>query len=88
MAEGPPMVGTQPAIEVVEAVQRGEPDTLREELGDLLLQVVYHARMAEEAGHFALPDVVRAISVPDAASSSCTVAPRIGRTPVALKSSP
>ena len=41
------------------AVDAGE---LRDELGDLLLQVVYHARIAEEAGAFALPDVIRAVS--------------------------
>ena len=38
------------AYEVADAIQRGDMDDLREELGDLLLQVVYHARMAEEAG--------------------------------------
>ncbi len=49
------------AYEVVDAIERGDLDDLRDELGDLLLQVVFHARMAEEAGAFAFPDVVRAI---------------------------
>jgi ATP diphosphatase len=50
------------ACEVADAIERDDLDGLREELGDLLLQVVYHARMAEEAGAFAFADVVRAIS--------------------------
>lgn len=50
------------AYEVADAIQRGDFDDLREELGDLLLQVVYHARMAEEEGKFAFPDVVEAIT--------------------------
>ncbi|MCA0318922.1 MAG: nucleoside triphosphate pyrophosphohydrolase [Proteobacteria bacterium] len=50
------------AYEVADAIIRGDFSDLKDELGDLLLQVVFHARMAEEAGHFAFPDVVRAIS--------------------------
>ena len=50
------------AHEVADAIARGDMADLKDELGDLLLQVVFHARMAEEAGHFALPDVVTAIS--------------------------
>jgi ATP diphosphatase len=50
------------AYEVADAIQRGDMADLKDELGDLLLQVVFHARMAEEAGHFALPDVIAAIS--------------------------
>lgn len=50
------------AYEVADAIQRGDLDDLREELGDLLLQVVYHAQMAEEANEFAFPDVVEAIT--------------------------
>ena len=50
------------AYEVVDAIERGDLADLRDELGDLLLQVVFHARMAEEAGHFAFPDVVEAIT--------------------------
>ncbi|WP_288456440.1 nucleoside triphosphate pyrophosphohydrolase [uncultured Sphingomonas sp.] len=50
------------AYEVADAIERGELDDLKDELGDLLLQVVFHSRIAEEAGAFALPDVVDAIS--------------------------
>jgi len=50
------------AYEVADAIDRGDMHDLRDELGDLLLQVVFHARMAEEAGHFAFGDVVAAIS--------------------------
>ena len=50
------------AYEVADACERGDMAELKDELGDLLLQVVFHARMAEEAGAFALPDVVAAIS--------------------------
>lgn len=50
------------AYEVADAITRGDMAELRDELGDLLLQVVFHARMAEEAGHFAFTDVAAAIS--------------------------
>lgn len=50
------------AHEVADAIQRGDMVDLCDELGDLLLQVAFHARMAEEAGHFAFPDVVEAIT--------------------------
>jgi len=49
------------AYEVADAIQRNNMEELRDELGDLLLQVVFHSRMAEEAGHFAFGDVVDAI---------------------------
>ncbi|MEN2976187.1 nucleoside triphosphate pyrophosphohydrolase [Tistrella bauzanensis] len=49
------------AYEVADAIDRGAMADLADELGDLLLQVVFHARMAEEAGAFAFPDVVEAI---------------------------
>jgi MazG family protein len=49
------------AYEVAGAIERGDMDDLKDELGDLLLQVVYHARMAEEAGHFAFAGVAEAI---------------------------
>ena len=49
------------AYEVADAIARDDLSDLREELGDLLLQVVFHARMAEEAGHFAFDDVAAAI---------------------------
>ena len=50
------------AYEVADAIERGDLSDLKEELGDLLLQVVFHARMAEETGAFAFEDVARAIS--------------------------
>ncbi|MGX1107580.1 MULTISPECIES: nucleoside triphosphate pyrophosphohydrolase [Bradyrhizobium] len=50
------------AYEVADAITRGDLDDLREELGDMLLQVVYHARMAEEQNAFAFGDVVEAIT--------------------------
>ena len=50
------------AYEVADAIARDDIAELREELGDLLFQVVFHARMAEEAGHFAFDDVATAIS--------------------------
>ncbi len=49
------------AYEVADAVDRRDYADLCDELGDLLLQVVFHARMAEEAGHFRFDDVVAAI---------------------------
>lgn len=49
------------AYEVADAIQRGDLEDLRDELGDLLLQVVFHARMAEEQKAFAFADVVEAI---------------------------
>ena len=50
------------AYEVADAIERGDVANLREELGDLLLQVVFHARMAEEQGRFDFGDVVDAIT--------------------------
>ena len=50
------------AYEVADAIARGDMADLKDELGDLLLQVVFHSRIAEEAGHFALADVAAAIS--------------------------
>ena len=50
------------AYEVADAIAREDLDSLRDELGDLLLQVVFHARMAEERGRFAFADVAAAIS--------------------------
>jgi tetrapyrrole methylase family protein/MazG family protein/ATP diphosphatase len=50
------------AYEVADAIEQNDMAALRDELGDLLLQVVFHARMAEEAGHFAFDDVAEAIS--------------------------
>jgi len=50
------------AYEVAAAIEDGDLSALKEELGDLLLQVVFHARMAEEAGLFAFDDVAAAIA--------------------------
>ncbi len=50
------------AYEVGDAIDRGDLDDLRGELGDLLFQVVYHAQMAAEEGAFAFEDVARAIN--------------------------
>jgi ATP diphosphatase len=50
------------AYEVADAIARNDISDLKDELGDLLLQVVFHSRIAEEAGEFALADVVEAIS--------------------------
>ncbi len=50
------------AYEVADAIERADAEDLRDELGDLLLQVVFHARMAEEAGSFDFGGVVEAIT--------------------------
>ena len=50
------------AYETVDTIQRGDHNHLKEELGDLLLQVVFHSELAEEAGRFTLDDVARGIS--------------------------
>ena len=50
------------AYEVADAIERDDLDGLRDELGDLLFQVVFHARMAEEAGYFDFDDVARGLA--------------------------
>ncbi len=50
------------AYETVDTIQRADHEHLKEELGDLLLQVVFHSELAEEAGRFTLDDVARGIS--------------------------
>ena len=50
------------AYEVADAIERGDWNELKSELGDLLFQVVFHARMAEEQGLFAFDDVANAIA--------------------------
>src|SRR3546814_11926948 len=50
------------AYEVADAVERGDADEIKDELGDLLFQVVFQARIAEEAGLFGMDDVARSIS--------------------------
>ena len=48
--------------ELIETIDEGDMPHMREELGDVLIQVVFHARMAEEAGHFKFDDVAREIN--------------------------
>ena len=50
------------AYEVADAIERNDMAGLRDELGDLLLQVVFHSRMAEQAGHFRLQEVIDGIT--------------------------
>ncbi|TMJ82480.1 MAG: nucleoside triphosphate pyrophosphohydrolase, partial [Alphaproteobacteria bacterium] len=50
------------AYEVADAIARGHLDDLRDELGDLLLQVVFHSRMAQEQGAFDFADVVESLT--------------------------
>ena len=50
------------AYEVADAIERGDFNDLKDELGDLLLQVVFHSQMADEAGLFSVDDVARAIN--------------------------
>jgi nucleoside triphosphate diphosphatase len=50
------------AYEVADAIERQNIESLKEELGDLLFQVVFHAQMAQEAGHFTFGDVTQALS--------------------------
>jgi ATP diphosphatase len=49
------------AYEVADAIERDDMAALKDELGDLLLQVVFHAQMADESGHFSLSDVISVI---------------------------
>ncbi|ACB76830.1 nucleoside triphosphate pyrophosphohydrolase [Opitutus terrae] len=48
--------------ELIDTIDRGDMPHMREELGDVLIQIVFHARMAEEAGHFNFEDVAREIN--------------------------
>jgi len=73
------------AYEVADAVERGDLEDLRDELGDLLLQVVFHARMAEEAGAFAFPDVVEAITTKLVRRHPHVFGERATRDPGAIK---
>lgn len=52
----------QEAWEVIDAIDRHDPENLKEELGDVLFQIVFHARLAEEEGLFSMQDVVDAIA--------------------------
>jgi len=75
------------AYEVADAIARGDLDDLRDELGDLLLQVVYHARMAEERNAFSFGDVVEAICAKMIRRHPHVFADKDGKlTPVGVKS--
>ena len=50
------------AYELVETIDQDDPDHMKEELGDVLLQVVFHAQLAQEAGRFSLDDVVDGVA--------------------------
>src|ERR1051326_4728798 len=50
------------ASELIDTIDRGDFPHMREELGDVLIQVVFHAQLAEEAGHFDLEDVAREVN--------------------------
>ena len=63
------------AYEVADAIEQGDMAALRDELGDLLFQIVFHARMAEEAGHFDFAEL----------RSSGTLADRVTHEPIGRK---
>jgi ATP diphosphatase len=73
------------AYEVADAIEHGDLDQLREELGDLLLQVVFHARMAQEQGAFEFGDVVEAITAKLIRRHPHVFADAEGRTATAVK---
>lgn len=73
------------AYEVAEAIARGDRHDICDELGDLLLQVVFHARMAEEEGTFAFPDVVEAITRKMIRRHPHVFGPTVARTPHLVK---
>ena len=72
------------AYEVADAIARGDIESLRDELGDLLLQVVYHARMAEEQGAFDFGDVVEDITAKMIRRHPHVFADEEGRTAAAV----
>ena len=73
------------AYEVADAIARGDLGDLKDELGDLLLQVVYHARMAEEQGAFDFGDVVESITAKMIRRHPHVFADEDGRTAQAVK---
>jgi len=73
------------AYEVADAITRGDPEHLRDELGDLLLQVIFHARMAEEQGRFDFGDVVASITTKLIRRHPHVFADEHGRTAEAVK---
>ena len=48
--------------EAIEAIDKSDMEALKEELGDVLLQVIFHAKIAEKAGHFSLQDVITVLA--------------------------
>jgi NTP pyrophosphatase (non-canonical NTP hydrolase) len=66
------------AFEVADAIERGDLGALREELGDLLFQVVFHARLAEERGAFVFAAVARGL--PDEAPVLGSISARVPHT--------
>jgi ATP diphosphatase len=73
------------AYEVADAIVRGNLDDLREELGDLLLQVVFHARMAQEQGAFDFGDVVATLTAKLIRRHPHVFGDEAGKTPEAVK---
>ncbi|MEI9805388.1 MAG: nucleoside triphosphate pyrophosphohydrolase [Pseudolabrys sp.] len=73
------------AYEVADAIVHGDMDDLKDELGDLLLQVAFHARMAEEQGSFAFGDVVEAVTTKLIRRHPHVFADADGRTAEAVK---
>lgn len=73
------------AYEVADAIVRGDLDDLREELGDLLLQVVFHARMAQEQGAFDFGDVVETLTEKLIRRHPHVFGDEVGMTPDAVK---
>ena len=74
------------AYEVADAIARGDLDDLKDELGDLLLQVVFHARMDEEQGAFDFGDVVETITAKLVRRHPHVFADTEGRTAEAVES--
>jgi ATP diphosphatase len=73
------------AYEVADAIARGDLGDLREELGDLLLQVVFHARMAQEQGAFDFADVVETLTAKLIRRHPHVFGGEVGQTPEAVK---
>lgn len=73
------------AYEVAEAIARGDRHDICDELGDLLLQVAFHARIAEEEGSFAFPDVVEAVTRKMIRRHPHVFGPEQARTPHLVK---
>ncbi len=73
------------AYEVAEAIARGDRHDICDELGDLLLQVAFHARIAEEEGAFAFPDVVEAVTRKMIRRHPHVFGPEDARTPHLVK---